>query len=375
MTTNYNLWGGLQVSDTKPLHVLRYPDAIPNLKSLKSQALWADRISAFWPDGYEPEPLTRGQEVSFTSLKELMESKQSEITFKPMRVGAESREAVEEFSRTYTRSRAASSEGLALADEETGLLDRSQSDVKNLTKVEARNFLYSSKLTFGMIDMLLKEGHIEPVGDPYLPDGFAASPDFVEGLLAAIAEDVAGREGNLTLVPSNVRATKSSTQGRETTQNHLALALKLPALPDVSNKTDLRDILELRSSRKFKSARADYLASLYTLQDQIQQALGDEPDPSELREDFLASVRQELDKTSSALWQIKDKVGFTMSAIGVSSVLVDFGQTVTNPDALSVISGGLTIAGGFVAFTVNSRKHPFLRMASRKGVGLVAPSR
>lgn len=360
------------MSDAKPLHVLRYPDAIPNNRSLKSQALWADRISAFWPDGHEPKPLTRGQEASFATVKELMDAGHSEINFEPMYVGAESREAVEEFARTYTRSRAASNEGLALADGETGLLERSDSDVPKMTPEEARNFLYASKLTFGMIDMLLDAGLIKPEGDPYRPEGFTAPPNFVEGLLAAIAEDVAGREGDLTLVPSNVQAVKTSIQGSATKQNYLALALNLPALPDVDDDTKIEDILELRSSRKFKSARADYLASLHALQDQLQQALGDELDASQLREDFLRSVKKDLEKTSSALWQVKDKLGFTMSAIGVSSVLVDFGQTVTNPDALSVISGGLTIAGGFVAFTANSRKHPFLRMASRKGVGLLA---
>jgi len=52
------------MTDVKPLKILRHPDAIPTTKSIRSQALRADEISAFWPYEHEPTPPTLNQEAA-----------------------------------------------------------------------------------------------------------------------------------------------------------------------------------------------------------------------------------------------------------------------------------------------------------------------
>jgi len=52
------------MTDVKSTKILRHPDAIPTTKSIRSQALWADETSEFWPDEHDPTPLRLNQEAA-----------------------------------------------------------------------------------------------------------------------------------------------------------------------------------------------------------------------------------------------------------------------------------------------------------------------
>jgi len=354
------------MTDVKPLKILRYPDAIPTTKSIRSQALWADEISAFWPDEHEPTPLTLNQEAA---LKDTMLVKDAGV-FRPRFVNAYSLGAIDAYVAAYKTSRKSARDNLSVLTEKTRLFETFPSDVPKMSAKAAKNFLHASKLTSGMVDSLLVAGLIQPAGDPEQPYGFTAPPRFVEGLLAAIAEDEAAQEPDLTLVPSNASAARSTVNSNCGDIEHLALALQLPALPDVSSRTSVEAILNMRSSRKFERARADYLASLHELRVGIERGLGDEVTVEALQSDFLRQLRDDLHSSAVALKQTSGKVrGIRFATgVGIAQVLVSVVGAVVSPGLISMLSSGLTLAGGVVAFRATTQQLSLLRLASMKGV-------
>jgi hypothetical protein len=344
---------------------VRCPDAIPNRASLLNQVLWADRIVSIWPDG-EPTPRDVEQEKALADALTLRREDIFRPTFLEMEDMAFAADGLAAIPKDVLVGR-----GNSWSEQNSAILHDSVIDTPDTLpdEDEASRFLYPNKLPEPIARKLTTAGLLELIEpDPDHPvRGYRAdSAQLVPWLLTKAAQGICERAGEgWTLVPSNVRAVKVLSEPKARARKELALAMGLPTLPVLRDDVVLGEVLELRSSRGFLQARADYRGHLDALQETVRRECRylESGSPRAL-EEFQLAVGRELEAAREGVRGLPSKAEAFKHGSRLATFLLAAAGALLAPGLLPILTAAVVGADILIPILVRERSPEFLRMST-----------
>lgn len=240
--------------------LLRCPEAIPTRSWLRSSVLWADSLSAIWPQG-EPDARTPSEQDALADIAALERARLFAPELAPD-LSAEADHLDDELLR--------------LTSAETSLWRTSwQLPEQGAAAPGADEFattLMNGKLSAKTVRQLRKRKLLHPAegGQGYI----ASERSLVPWLITSAAQLVAQRSPDTIPVPSG--HFQAIAEPANEADADLGLHLSLPALPPVRNDIPMDKLLDLRADGKFDRRRRAYLEHLSEVRTTLAEKYADQ---------------------------------------------------------------------------------------------------